>query len=170
MTASDADVALEEAGSRLATEVETALPLWIEGSVERIHVSWRGHLPTAVRDAARVAGLAAVAEVMPTLRALLASDVEAQWTNPLHLLRQAAKYPTEVLRSAGVPEIVRDEFSELNSPADLYGLEPAAFGDIDPRLHDLGLEWGAAKAMAHLSRRRPVRGDQGARRRGSSGQ
>jgi hypothetical protein len=59
-----------------------------------------------------------------------------------------------VLRAAGVPPIVRDEFDERAFPDDVYGLIPAAFADIDASLYEPGLVWGAAKAHAHLVRRR----------------
>jgi hypothetical protein len=103
---------------------------------------------------AAAAGVLAIDEVMPRLRELLATDVDEQRTNPLSLLRGAVRYPTEVLRSAGVPAVVRDEFDERAFPDDVYGLTPASFADVDPSLHEPGLTWGAAKAHVHLSRRR----------------
>jgi hypothetical protein len=84
---------------------------------------------------------------------LLALDVDEQRVNPLALVRRAVSYPTAVLRDAGVPPVVRDEFDERAFPDDVYGLAPAAFADIDPALHEPGLLWGAAKAHAHLARR-----------------
>ena len=39
-------------------------------------------------------------------------------------------------------------------PDDLYDLTPGSFRDLDPALHEPGLEWGAAKAHVHLARRR----------------
>jgi hypothetical protein len=64
-------------------------------------------------------------------------------------------YPTRVLEEAGAPIVVRDQFSETNFPDDIYDLTPAKFADIDPSLADVGLAWGASKAMAHLQRHRP---------------
>ena len=64
------------------------------------------------------------------------------------------RYPTEVLRRAGVPPVARDEFAVHAFPDDDYGLTPAAFVDIDPSLQDPGVRWGAAKAHVVLSRRR----------------
>jgi hypothetical protein len=75
----------------------------------------------------------------------------------LSILRRAVRYPTGVLRSAGVPPIVRDAYDERHFPDDDYGLTPLAFADVGPTLHDAGLAWGAAKAMVHLERRRPSR-------------
>ena len=88
------------------------------------------------------------------MRALLLLDVEEQRVNPLALLRRAVSYPTDVLRGAGVPPVVRSEFDERAFPDDVYALTPASFADIDPALHEPGILWGAAKAHAHLQRRR----------------
>jgi len=88
---------------------------------------------------------------------LFAQDVDDQRVNPLAIVRGAVRYPTEVLRVAGVPPVVRDEFDERAFPDDLYALTPASFADVDPALHEPGLLWGAAKAHAHLTRRRTTR-------------
>ena len=74
--------------------------------------------------------------------------------NPLALVRQAVPYPTEVLRSAGVPPVARDEFAARQFPDDDYDLAPTSFAELDPELHEPGLVWGAAKAHVHLARRR----------------
>ena len=75
-------------------------------------------------------------------------------TNPLAIVRGAVTHPTAVLLRAGVSPVVRDDFAEANFPDDIYDLSPAAFSDIDDRLHEPGLRWGAAKAHTHLRRRR----------------
>ncbi len=143
-----------DAGERLAAAVEAALPGWVERSVRRRLVDWNGSAaPDVVRQATE-AGRRAAMEVGGELRRLVAADVDEQWTNPLSILRGAVRYPTAVLRQAGVPPVVRDDFDERHFPDDDYGLVPLAFADIDPALHDLGLAWGAAKAMVHLRRHR----------------
>ena len=145
---------MEEHANALADAIEEALPRWVTRSVERILVAWSGAADPAVMADASAAGMRAVDEVMPRLRALLAADVDEQRTNPLSLLREAVRYPTGVLRAAGVPAVVRDDFDERAFPDDDYGLTPAAFADVDPALHEPGLVWGAAKAHVHLTRRR----------------
>ena len=142
-------------GERLADAVEAALPGWVERSVRRRLSEWSGSAdPEVLRRAAEAGGRAA-SEVGGELRRLVAADVDRQWTNPLTILRGAVRYPTVVLRDAGVPPVVREPFDERHFPDDDYGLVPLAFADIDPALHDLGLAWGAAKAMVHLQRHRP---------------
>ena len=141
-------------GERLADGVEAALPGWVHRSVHRRLTAWSGAADAEVLEQAAAAGRRAALEVGAELRRLLAADVDDQWTNPLSILRGAVRYPTAVLRDAGVPPIVRSEFDERHFPDDDYGLVPLAFADIDPGLHDLGLAWGAAKAMAHLRRHR----------------
>jgi hypothetical protein len=152
------DEALSAYGAALADAVDEVLAAWVVRCVDRVLLAWQdaGGVGSfaAVRDAARAAGDDARAEVVPALRALLARDVDDQTVNPLTLLREAVRYPTAVLAAAGVPPVVRDEFDERAFPDDVYGLKPATFADVDPALHERGLEWGAAKAHVHLARRR----------------
>ncbi len=142
-------------GERLADAVEAALPGWVERSVRLRLTEWAGSADPEVLRRAGEAGARAASEVGGELRRLVGADVDQQWTNPLSILRRAVRYPTVVLHDAGVPPIVREAFDEHHFPDDDYGLVPLAFADIDPALHDLGLAWGAAKAMAHLHRHRP---------------
>lgn len=148
------EAALARYGERLADGVEAALPGWVERSVERLARAWAGRLDPGVAEAARAAGADARAEVGPRVRALLALDLDEQRTNPLALLREAVRFPTVVLRQAGVPPVERDEVAERQLPDDPYDLTPTSFADLDPALHEPGLEWGAAKAHVHLARRR----------------
>ena len=86
--------------------------------------------------------------------ALLQSALDVQQINPIALLRSSTSYATQVLMSAGVPQVQRDEFEQRAFPEDVYGLAPAALSDVNQRLLEPGLEWGAAKAHLHLLRRR----------------
>jgi hypothetical protein len=143
---------MEEQAAALADAVEAALPRWVTSSVERVLVAYRGATDADVMQAAAAAGQRAKAEVGATLRALLSQDIDEQRTTPLTLLRAAVRYPTEVLRDAGVPALVRDDQQERLFPGDVYDLAPANFADIGPSLAEPGLAWGAAKAFAHLQR------------------
>jgi hypothetical protein len=109
----------------------------------------------AVHEAAREAGRRAAAEVGAQVRALLDADVDDQRTTPLALLRSAVRYPTDVLRAAGVPPVDRDPVQARLFPGDLYDLAPATFADVDPALAEPGMVWGAAKALAHRRRHAP---------------
>jgi len=141
----------------LADGIEAALPGWVERSVDRVHRAWSGPPGPDVADAARRAGAAAAADVGPRVRTLLVADIDEQRTTPLALVREAVRYPTTVLASAGVPAVERDAADEAMFPDDRYGLTPATFADLDPGLADAGLTWGAAKAWAH--RRRHLGGE-----------
>jgi hypothetical protein len=150
--------ALAEHASALADAVARALPGWVVRAVSARYEAWSGaSLPAEVRAEAQAAGDAARADVDGRLRALLATDVDEQRSNPLAIVRSAVRYPTAVLREAGVPHVVRDAQAERLFPDDPYDLTPAAFGDLDPMVHEPGLTWGAAKAHVILRRRKPSR-------------
>jgi len=145
---------MHEHGTALADAVVAALPGWVERCVVRIMAAW---LPGAqpapeVLEQTRVAGIRAAEEVGARMRALLDTDIDDQRTTPLALLRDAVRYPTEVLRAAGVAEVDRDPFRARLLPDDPYDLSPATFADVDPSLAAPGMVWGAAKALAHRRR------------------
>lgn len=143
---------MEQEAKALADGIEAALPGWVERSVARLLVASRGEADAAVMAEAREAGAQARADIGGRARALLESDIDRQRTNPLSLLRQAVRYPTEVLRAAGVEPRERDEMQERLFPDDVYDLTPATFADVDPDLAEPGLAWGAAKAWTHRRR------------------
>ena len=145
---------VESTAIPLAEAIEQALPGWVERSVARLAIAFHGRVDDDVRAAATEAGRRAATEVGAEVRDLLALDIDDQRTTPLSLLRGAVRYPTEVLRAAGVPPVVRDESQERLFPDDHYDLAPANFADVSPELADVGLAWGAAKAFTHLQRRR----------------
>ena len=151
-----ADVeALGRYARALADAVVAALPGWVERAVTQRYEGWVGDAaPATVLADAQAAGRRAVAEVEPRLRALLALDVDEQRNNPLALLREAVAYPSDVLRGAGVPAVIRDAQAQRLFPDDDYDLTPARFADLDPSVHEPGLVWGAAKAHVVLARRR----------------
>ena len=108
----------------------------------------------AVRTQAAAAGEECRTQVVPDLRDLLARDLDEQQGTPLGLLRDAARFPTQVLAQLGVPHVRRDEFDERADPDDVYALAPAAFADVDESLTGPGIAWGAAKAHVHMARHR----------------
>jgi hypothetical protein len=133
-----------EMAQALADAVEAALPRWVEDAVVR---RAGRSLPEA-----QAAGAQAAADVVPRLRALLATDIDAQRTNPLAILREATRYATEVLRAAGVAPVERDDFQRDRFPDDAYDLVPVSFADLGPEVAEAGIAWGAAKAWTHRQR------------------
>ena len=146
--------ALARYARALADGIDQALPGWVERSVERLLLAYRGVVEPAERVAAAKAGAAARDAVAPRVRRVLLTDIDAQMVSPLAVVRTAVAFPTEVLHGAGVPPVVRDEFVVRQFPDDVYDLSPASFADVDPALHEPGMTWGAAKAHVHLARRR----------------
>ncbi len=146
---------LRRNGQELADAVEAVIEDWV---LRCVRTRWSqfhgGELPPQLTaEATRVAAVARQ-QVNAELRSLLAADLDAQRSGPLSVLRAAVRFPTAVLRAAGVAPVVRDAFAERAFPADDYDLSPAAFADLDPALTDPGIRWGAAKAHAALHRRR----------------
>lgn len=143
---------MEEHATALADAIEAALPGWVERSVARTVEGFFGQVDAEVMAAAVEAGRRARDDVAPRVRALLQADIDEQRTTPLSLLRGAVRYPTEVLRGAGVPPVDRDQLQARLFPDDIYDLAPATFADVHPSLAEVGLAWGAAKAYVHLQR------------------
>lgn len=125
---------------------------WVVASVSRILVAWQGTPDAAAMEAAVEAGRRAAISVGAEVRALLGTDVDDQRETPLTILRAATRYPTEVLRRAGVPPLVRDDYRERAFPDDSYDLAPATWADVSPELVGPGMAWGAWKAMVHRAR------------------
>src|SRR5260370_17952915 len=137
---------MQEQAAALADAIERALPAWVERSVERVMKAWRGEFDDDVRGEAAAAGRQAANEVGPQVRALLDTDIDAQRTTPLSLMRGAVRYPTAVLRAAGVPPVVRDEQQERLFLHDVYHLAPASFAAVDPALAAVGAARGPPTA------------------------
>ena len=155
----DQDADLTRLGSELCDSVIGAVPGWIERAVEGRFADWirsggdaDPDLKRDIPGLAQIAGRQAAVEVSGPLRAMLRCDIDEQRTTPLALVRPLVAFATEVLRRAGVPPVVRDEFQIRRFPDDVYGLTPASLAVLDDRVGDLAITWGAAKAMAHRRR------------------
>lgn len=154
MRADESDEArLVDYATALADGVDRALPGWVERSVQRVCLDAARPVDPPTRRAAVSAGERCRADVGARVRTLLLTDLDHQRSTPLALLRDAVRYPTEVLAAAGVPAVERDEFDVRAHPDDRYALAPASFADVDESLAEPGLVWGAAKAHVHLARR-----------------
>ena len=152
--ADDDDARLAAYAEALADGIEGALAGWTVRKVRERCADAARPFDDEVERRARAAGEQCRDELGPRIRALLMCDPDEQHSTPLALVRSGVVHPTRVLVEAGVPPVVRDEFAERAFPGDVYGLAPATFGDLDERLAEPGLVWGAAKAHVHLARRR----------------
>ena len=105
-------------------------------------------LPTDVAKLGRSVATA----VDHSLRAFLTSDVDTQRTTPLTIIRNQMGPVTEFLRRVSCAPAERDPFDVSAFPADVFALGPQAWQDFGEEVHEAGLRWGAAKAMAHRQR------------------
>ena len=133
---------MEGPAETLAAAIEDALPGWVVRSVVNVATAAGHEVDDSLRSAAEDAGEPARADVGAAVRTLLATDIDAQHTNPLSLLHGAVRYPTAVLREAGVaPTGHRDEFAVRAFPDDVYDLAPATWTDVDESLQEPGISW-----------------------------
>jgi hypothetical protein len=148
---------LEETAAAVVAGVEEWVPRWVATQVTRLLDAWgRAGPDTRVEAEARAteAGETAARRITSALRELFATAPERQRATPLEIVRSAYREPTEVLATAGVPPVARDEFDERSWPDDVYGLVPRTLGDLgDPDLAPLQLAWGIAKATVIRARR-----------------
>ncbi|CAB4742185.1 unannotated protein [freshwater metagenome] len=143
-----------ELSLELAQTIDDVLVDWVVTTITNRAAAANLRLNEEQLDLAARAGEQCRSEVSPKMRALLITDLDAQQSTPLALLRSSTSYATQVLQRVGVPPVRRDEFEQRAFPDDIYALAPASFNDVDERLQEPGLLWGAAKAHLHLQRRR----------------
>jgi hypothetical protein len=104
-----------------------------------------GSVETAGLDEALAAGEEWLDEA---LRAVLAAPHREQRHSPLEVFREAMRFPTAALETAGVAPVERDPIARDALPGDLYGLAPASSQDLGQDAWRAHLAWGAAKARA----------------------
>lgn len=130
-----------------------AVPNWLRQAVMR-HVD-RDGLDRDRAEALLADRLpVAVERLLGDLDALFDTDVDAQRTNPLSVIRQHLGVATTILDDLGATVAQRDPFDERIAPDDRYAIGPATWADVDPSLAEPGLVWGAWKAALILQRRR----------------
>jgi hypothetical protein len=149
---------MAEGAQRLIDGVTRLGARWVVRAVTGLLDAW-GALDAAARAsaiaAAGVAGGQAATRVEGELRTLFDLDPAAQRATPLEIIRTLRREAGEVLRAAGVPEVVRDEFETRAFPDDVYGIvlkTPAELGDED--LGGALLAWGLGKAKVLRARAR----------------
>ncbi len=146
-------------GIALADAVRAVMPEFVVRVVqERI-----SPFATAIETTAAFASISAqltklgetiASSVDQVLRAFLSSDVDAQRTTPLTIIRDHMVPVTEFLRSVECTQATRDPFDESAFPNDVFAVGPHSWADLGEEVHEVGLRWGAAKAMAHRQRHR----------------
>lgn len=144
----------ESATADLIDAIDKVVEGWLVRVAETVFVGRNGVLTGDFRRAAQAAAREGATWTMTKLHAALEVDVDAQRVNPLQILRDAVRFPTEVLLAAGIPTLQRDEFDVKINPDDVYGIGPVHWNDVDESLTEPGIIWGAAKASTVLQRRR----------------
>ena len=145
---------LEPYADDLYQAVTRAIPYWITKQVSEI-----ASLSIDETSKEFTSALDDVAEhtlnvVSRHLLALLATDVDAQQSNPLHVLRASTKSATQLLRTFGATPARRDEYEVRAMPDDVFAIGPLTWRDLGEEVHDAGISWGAWKAATILTRRR----------------
>lgn len=148
---------MKDVGTAQGDAVE-GIPQALFDAVDRVFSDWylaRVTVITGRSDPAIDQAAGSAAEWVRTeLSKLLATDAEQQRTNPLQLLRSAARFAEPVIRGMGVPVPERDEFEQRAMPEDPYGIGPLAWIDLGEDVHEAGITWGAWKAATIISRHR----------------
>jgi len=152
----DGDALMAQGAGRLIDGVARLGPAWVVRAVTGVVDAW-GRLEAPARaealSAASAAGATAAARVDAELRALFALDPAAQRATPFEIIRSLRREATDVLRGAGVSEVVRDPFEVRAFPDDVYGIvlrSPAELGDDE--LGGALLAWGLGKAKVLRAR------------------
>lgn len=140
--------ALEEYPRDLFVAVVAAYPTWLTAQIRAIS---DGALVDA--DVAEIV-TASTQQMQTDLLNLLETDVDAQRSNPLHVLRHSTVLANQRLQQAEVVAPHRDEFEIAAMPHDAYAIGPLTWKDLDDDVHDAGITWGAWKAATVITRRR----------------
>lgn len=136
---------------RLLTVTDDVVSAWVGRLIGRVAASQSIDIDD---DRRRTIVSEVEASLRPELTELLSRDAADQTTNPLSLFRRATAIVTEHLLALGAVAVERDEFHQRSFPDDVLDLCPATWADIDERMVEPGLEWGAWKAATIIARRR----------------
>lgn len=142
---------MDRYSERLLTVSDEVAASWIERLIDRIAVGSALRIDDEWR---RIVVTESTTALHRELTRLLAVDAAEQSTNPLSVFRRTTAIVTAHLLDLGAAPVERDEFHVRSFPDDVLGLCPATWADIDERLVEPGLEWGAWKAATIIARRR----------------
>lgn len=139
---------LEGYPRELLVAVEAAYPAWLTSQLRTI--SGGSLSEVEIADIVEVSARRAINDLV----ALLQTDVDAQRSNPLHVLRLSTVLANQRLHDCGIAAPHRDEFELSAMPHDVYAIGPLTWKDLGDDVHDAGITWGAWKAATVLTRRR----------------
>lgn len=139
---------LEQYPAALFDAVASCYESWL---TRRLNEISRGAI-----DVSRIEQVVSISahSVLEELHNFLGTDVDAQRTNPLHILRQSTRLANEVLAEVDAQPSGRDEFEVAAMPHDVFSIGPLTWRDLSEDVHEAGITWGAWKAAVVLSRRR----------------
>jgi hypothetical protein len=145
---------LEPYSQALFDAVIHAVPVWITRRIhEIVQMAPSGDKESVLSEVTQVAQQTQYF-VSQHLQQLLGQDVDAQRSNPLHILRRSTAIATKVLQLAQIPFVHRDEFDTSALPDDVYAIGPLTWRDLSEEVHEVGITWGAWKAATVIQRRR----------------
>ena len=146
--------ALEPYPDDLYQAVISAVPAWITQQVSEIASLSINETSKEFTSALADVTEQTLHDVSRDLLALLSTDVDAQQSNPLHVLRASTSSATQLLQTFGATPAHRDEYEVRAMPNDLFSIGPLTWRDLGEEVHDAGISWGAWKAATILTRRR----------------
>ncbi len=139
---------LEQYPRDLCSAVLAAFPQWLTSQLSTIS---QGKLSAQeIGDIVQVT----TQQMTSNFISLLATDVDEQRTNPLHVLRMSTTMANQKLQQLEIAPPHRDEFEIAAMPHDTYSLGPLTWKDLGEDVHEAGITWGAWKAATVLTRRR----------------
>ena len=145
---------LEPYPHALYLAVMDAVPGWLADRISSITRFGVGAVPNDMASEMPVVVGRVEHEIERALLQLLVTDVDEQRQNPLHVLRTCVAPATELMKRHSVPMPTRDEFETKAMPDDVYAIGPLTWKDLGEEVHEAGINWGAWKAAAVLTRRR----------------
>ena len=145
---------LEPYAQDLYLAVTRAIPHWITSRVQEIASMSIDETSKEFSSALAEVVQQTQSFVSEDLYSLLATDVDAQQSNPLHVLRTSTASATRLLQTSGVTPPRRDEYEVRAMPEDVFSIGPLTWRDLGEDVHEAGISWGAWKAATILMRRR----------------
>ena len=147
------EAGIETIAAELHRAVVDATPRWIRHSVLAVTRAQQIPIPDDRRGLVEEAAARGEQFVDRHLRELLETDIDRQTTTPLSILRDAARFPVEVLHDLGAQEVHRIDVERWAFPNDPFGVTPVSLAELGTEVQQAGIAWGAAKAYLHLQRR-----------------